>query len=67
MNIHLRVSLMDKLEEWVEANCELATWPNAYLGSETTNLMADAAVTVFDAVIEIQEYGLAEGFYERIV
>lgn len=67
MNIHLRASLADKLAEWVKENCESDIWIDTYLGAETANLMADAAATVLDAVVEIQEYGLAQGFFSHEV
>lgn len=60
MNLSLKVKLLEKIEEWVEENCEGPRWPDCYMGSQTTLEMLNAATSVFDAVVEVQEYLKAE-------
>jgi hypothetical protein len=64
MNINLKATLYNVMEKWMNENCETDDWPNTYVGNETSNLMAEAAAAVFNAVEEIQVYGKQEGFFE---
>ena len=64
MNINLKATLHNAMEEWMNDNCNTDNWPNMYVGDKTSDLMAEAAASVFDAVEEIQVYGKEEGFFE---
>ena len=67
MDIHLKAKLQDAIDHWMEVNVEEDDWPTVYFGSKTFHLMLDAAVSVFDAVVEFQEYAQAEGLFEEEV
>ena len=61
MNLQLKVNLFNKIVEWSNENCEdVEIWPDAWFGNNTDKLMADAAASVFDAIIDIQDYLKAE-------
>jgi hypothetical protein len=62
MDIRLKASLTSTIENWADEHAGDVEWPDVYWGSETSRLMVEAASTVFDAVVEIQEYVLREGF-----
>ena len=57
MDIHLKVKLQDAIERWYNDNFDEDDWPErTYMGNKTIPLMTDAAETVLDAVVEIQDY-----------
>ena len=65
MKLQLKAGLEKAIQEWVDTNCEKSQWPNCYFGGETVPLMTEAAAAVFDAVVEVQEYAIREGFLEE--
>ena|GEM_PF-5284730 len=64
MDIHLKANLYDAIAHWGEKNVDMKEWPDAYFGGDTFYLMADAAATVFDAVVEFQEYAAKERLFD---
>ena len=65
MNLQLKANLFNKIAEWANENCEEEIWPDALVGNNTDELMADAAASVFDAVVDIQDYLKAEGDLDK--
>lgn len=65
MNTQLKAHLEKKIQEWVERHSEDDEWPRAYMGEETVVLMVAAAASVFDAVVESQDYTLHEGYFKE--
>lgn len=61
MNINLKARLYEKMDEWVNEESEGEYWPNIYEGGKTSDLMAEAASAVFDAVVEFQKYAEEDG------
>ena len=64
MNINLKATLYNAMEKWMNDNCESDNWPAMYIGDKTSDLMAEAAASVFDAVEEFQIYGKKEGYIQ---
>jgi len=62
MNINLKATLYNAIEKWMNDNCESDDWPKIYVGNKTSDLMAEAAASVLDAVEEFQVYGIKEGY-----
>ena len=57
MNLKLKAKLQEKIEEWMNENCEyLEIWPEMYVGESLDLMMTEAAASVFDAVEDIQKY-----------
>ena len=65
MDIHLKAKLQDAIEHWAGEGVDGNDWPAAYFGGETLCLMTGAAASVFDAVIEFQQYAVKEGFFDE--
>ena len=64
MKTKLYLALEQAIQKWADENCETNDWPIRYTGGQTTALMAKAAASVFDAVIEFQEYAERERLFE---
>jgi hypothetical protein len=64
MNINLKVTLYNAMEKWMNDNCESDDWPKMFVGNKTSDLMAEAAASVFDAVEEFQVFAMKEGYLE---
>ena len=66
MNLQLKVNLFNKIVEWTNENCEDAEiWTNAWVGNNINKLMTDAAASVFDAVVDVQDLLKAEGHLDQ--
>jgi len=61
MNLELKLKLQKKITEWANENCEESIWPDHYVGENLENFMTEAASSVFDAMMDIQEYLEREG------
>lgn len=60
MNAYLKQELERKVQEWMDDNSDKEEWPAAKMGEKTADLMAAAAVSVFDAVVEAQKHAARE-------
>ena len=60
MNAFLKQELERRIQEWMDANSDKEEWPAAKMGEQTADLMAAAAVSVFDAVVEAQKHTARE-------
>ena len=60
MNAFLKQELERRIQEWMDANSDKEEWPAAKMGEKTADLMAAAAVSVFDAVVEAQKHAVRE-------
>ncbi len=60
MNAYLKQELERRIQEWMDGNSDKEEWPAAKMGEETADLMAAAAVSVFDAVVEVQKHTARE-------
>jgi hypothetical protein len=60
MNAYLKQELERKIQQWMDDNSGKEEWPAAKMGEKTAGLMAAAAVSVFDAVVEAQEHAARE-------
>jgi len=56
----LRLSLIEAMEEWLRRADEQRK-DVGYVGDNTAPLMAEAALAVFAAVIDVQDYLIADG------
>lgn len=58
MNAVLRKSLQETIYKWVEDESMTDEWTdeNAFFGNCLADLMTDAAVTVFDAQVDVNRY-----------
>jgi len=65
MNINLKATLYNAMEKWMNDNWESDDWPDMYVGNKTSDLMAEAAIAVFDAVNEFQEFAVKEGYLQK--
>ncbi len=66
MHVQLKAKLQQKIQEWMDENCEEEVWPQQLVvGEWTSALMACAAAAVIDGITEAQAYALREGFYEK--
>lgn len=57
----LKAELYKVIDEWIQRECEKDNWPNIIIGDKTSELMTDAATSVFDAMLESQQYMRREG------
>jgi len=60
-----RVKSLEKaIGKWISNNCESYEdiWIKNWWGDKSTELMARAAIAVMEAIDEVQEYTLTEGF-----
>ena len=57
-----KARLLNTIEQWVETECRKSDWEDVIWGRKTTRLMTDAAIAVFDAVVESQEYAIRQGY-----
>lgn len=62
MNTQLKARLEIKIQEWIDENCEEDYWPQIWMGDFTVELMATAAMSVFNACQDSQEYAEREGY-----
>ena len=62
MNTRMLLSLEQCLENWLCGESDHDDYPREWSGNETAILMARAAASVFDAVVEVQQYLEAEGY-----
>ncbi len=60
MNAFLKQELERRIQEWMDDNSKKEEWPAAKMGEKTADLMAAAAVSVFDAVVESQKHTARE-------
>ena len=60
MNAFLKQELERRIQEWMDDNSDKEEWPAAKMGEKTADLMAAAAVSVFDAVVEAQKHTARE-------
>ena len=60
MNAFLKQGLERRIQEWMDDNSDKEEWPAAKMGEKTADLMAAAAVSVFDAVVEAQKHATRE-------
>ena len=65
MKTVLKASLEKMIWKWVADNIDSENWPGVYLGP-IGEVLADAVVVVFDAVVDNQEYVVREGFLKRV-
>ncbi len=61
MDKRLEAELFKAIDKWMNKNCESSEWPDIYIGQNTARLMTEAAVKVFESVVDIQEYLEREG------
>ena len=64
---HLAASLEKVIQTWIEDNAEREEtgWPDLFVGEETSDMMALAALAVLFACAESQQYAKREGFFEE--
>jgi len=65
MNAYLKQELERKIQEWMDDNSDKEEWPAAKMGEKTADLMAAAAISVFDAVVEAQKHAAREDALAR--
>ena len=63
MDIKLKGRLVQKIEEWMNENCESDEWQetNHYTHNTLKNEMVNAAESVFDATVNYQIWAEQEG------
>lgn len=66
MKTRLLATLETVMVKWMADSCESEEWPEEYFGNDTARLMTRAASSVFDAVVEVQQFGITQGYLERI-
>ncbi len=66
MYLKLESKLLEKINEWMNENCEdFEIWPEIWVGERTDVLMTKAAAVVFDAVEDVQKYLKEEGHLDK--
>ena len=60
-DLTLKASLIKKISEWMDDNCDKTEWPSVYLHPESDTQMADAAYAVFKAMYQSQAYAEEQG------
>jgi hypothetical protein len=65
VNDKLRKSLRETIEVWIEDMSYHATdWPDCFVSQEIGYLMAQAAVSVLEAQVDLHNFLLTEGYLD---
>jgi hypothetical protein len=65
MNYRLKEYLKNKIQQFIEENCEACDWPEIIIGKDTVMYMTEAAANVFDGILESQIYGIKAGYFKE--
>jgi hypothetical protein len=65
MNYRLKDYLQNKIQQFLDENCEADDWPDIIIGQDTVMYMTEAAANVFDGILESQRYGIKTGYFKE--